>query len=180
MLRCQAIKSKSAIWGAVDRITIRTWKNVIKIVDIVIRVHHWLFFLLSLFLPFLVPRITCTQQLKFVFMYRPGLPDFIFDSIFAYQNYQFLVYLARPWNINSGTFYGSLLHCMDILYSLWPFGIFVQFWYIVPRKIWQPCNAEADVSLLYMFHNINLRLFQVFSDHLISVQNMTNFRRCWF
>jgi hypothetical protein len=48
---------------------------------------------------------------------------------------------------NAGTFYVHLVHFMSILNILWPFGIFCghlvyfpPFWYIVPRKIWQPFN----------------------------------------
>jgi hypothetical protein len=38
-----------------------------------------------------------------------------------------------------GLFYGHLIFSMDIWY------IFPPFWYIVPRKIWQPCR-DARVS----------------------------------
>jgi hypothetical protein len=37
-----------------------------------------------------------------------------------------------------------LVDLTAIWYFLWPFGIFSQFWYVVQRKIWQPC---ADVLL---------------------------------
>jgi hypothetical protein len=37
-------------------------------------------------------------------------------------------------------FDGHLVHYMTIWYILWPFGIFFPFWYVVPRKIWQPCS----------------------------------------
>jgi hypothetical protein len=33
---------------------------------------------------------------------------------------------------------------------LWPFGIFSPFWYIVPRKIWQPGDSAVD-PLLRLF-----------------------------
>jgi hypothetical protein len=32
---------------------------------------------------------------------------------------------------------------------LWSFGIFFPFWYIVTRKIWQPCFAEAFMCRLH-------------------------------
>jgi hypothetical protein len=32
----------------------------------------------------------------------------------------------------------NLEYFMIIWYILWPFGIFLPFWYAVPRKIWQP------------------------------------------
>jgi hypothetical protein len=37
-----------------------------------------------------------------------------------------------------GILYGHLVHFTDILYIIWPFGIFPPFWYVVPRLIWQP------------------------------------------
>jgi hypothetical protein len=44
-----------------------------------------------------------------------------------------------------GILYGDFVYFTSILYSLWPFGIFMVIWYIfhqflpvVPRKIWQP------------------------------------------
>jgi hypothetical protein len=47
---------------------------------------------------------------------------------------------------NVGIFYGSLGYTTTILYIFWPFGILrviwyilTPFWYIVSRKIWQPC-----------------------------------------
>jgi hypothetical protein len=43
-------------------------------------------------------------------------------------------------------FYGHLFNFTDIWYTLWTYGIFCgnlvffpPFWYVVPRKIWQPC-----------------------------------------
>jgi hypothetical protein len=46
----------------------------------------------------------------------------------------------RCWYIllTFGIFYGHLKYFMDIWYSLCEFGIWC--WYIVPRKIWQPCS----------------------------------------
>jgi hypothetical protein len=39
-----------------------------------------------------------------------------------------------------GIFYGHLVYFVVILYILWLFGIFLPFWYVVPRKVWQPCT----------------------------------------
>jgi hypothetical protein len=36
---------------------------------------------------------------------------------------------------------------MDILYSSWKFGIFFRFWYIVRRKIWQPCTPPSIIYI---------------------------------
>jgi hypothetical protein len=45
-----------------------------------------------------------------------------------------------------GIFYVHLVNFPAISHILWPFGIFstvlvhfYPFWYVVPRKIWQPC-----------------------------------------
>jgi hypothetical protein len=57
-------------------------------------------------------------------------------------------------------FYGHLVHFTAIWYILWPFanykicilwsfgiGIFLSFWYVVPRKIWQPwCRRGKSTS----------------------------------
>jgi hypothetical protein len=36
---------------------------------------------------------------------------------------------------NVGIFYGHLIYFTEY------FGIFVVIWYVVPRKIWQPCHT---------------------------------------
>jgi hypothetical protein len=47
----------------------------------------------------------------------------------------------------AGIFYGHLIYFKALWYAytyysqlvfLWLFGIFLPFWYVVPRKIWQP------------------------------------------
>jgi hypothetical protein len=48
--------------------------------------------------------------------------------------------------------YSHLVYFTAIVNILYPFGIFhgylvyifFQFWYVVPRKIWQPCLVRAD------------------------------------
>jgi hypothetical protein len=51
---------------------------------------------------------------------------------------------------NVGTFYGNLVYFKAIGNILWPFSIvcdhlvyFPPFWYVVPRKIWQPCSKRC-------------------------------------
>jgi hypothetical protein len=51
---------------------------------------------------------------------------------------------------NLGIFYDHLVYFTAIGNILWPFGIFCgrlvyfsPFWYLVPRKIWQPWNRQA-------------------------------------
>jgi hypothetical protein len=34
---------------------------------------------------------------------------------------------------------------------LWLFGVFFLFWYVVPRKIWQPCSEAFSVSSVPMY-----------------------------
>jgi hypothetical protein len=51
------------------------------------------------------------------------------------MQWQMLVYL---WSF--GPFYDHLVYFVAIWYNLWTFGIFFPFWYVVPRKIWQPCS----------------------------------------
>jgi hypothetical protein len=38
-----------------------------------------------------------------------------------------------------GAFYNHLVYFMNIFYILCSFGIFFPCWYVVTRKIWQPC-----------------------------------------
>jgi hypothetical protein len=45
-----------------------------------------------------------------------------------------------------GIFYDHVVYFMEIWYTLWPFCKFFGYlvrlfpcWYVVPRKIWQPC-----------------------------------------
>jgi hypothetical protein len=38
-----------------------------------------------------------------------------------------------------GLFYIHFVYFVAIWYILWLFGIFFLFWYVVQRKIWQPC-----------------------------------------
>jgi hypothetical protein len=38
-----------------------------------------------------------------------------------------------------GLFYGHLVYFVAFWSILWLFTIFFPFWYVVPRKIWQPC-----------------------------------------
>jgi hypothetical protein len=57
-----------------------------------------------------------------------------------------------------GKLYGHLVYFTAISYILWPleiffgrFGIFSPFWYIVPRKIWQPWYVEpSSASASYL------------------------------
>jgi hypothetical protein len=50
-----------------------------------------------------------------------------------------------------GIFFVHLVNFLAIRHILWPFGIFSPvlihfflFWYVAPRKIWQPCSATQS------------------------------------
>jgi hypothetical protein len=67
---------------------------------------------------------------------------------------------------NLGIFYDHLVYFtifwpFGLFYYFWPFGIycgnlvyFPPFWYFVPRKIWQPCNA-TDATLKVVSHYLH-------------------------
>jgi hypothetical protein len=60
-----------------------------------------------------------------------------------------LVYFMLIWYIllPFGTFCG---HLVCFIYGL--FGIFSPFWYVAPRKIWQPwCHVRANTGVKTMF-----------------------------
>jgi hypothetical protein len=60
-----------------------------------------------------------------------GLPD----GFFSNQKFQIL---EGPRLKNVDIFYGHLEHFTVIWDILGSFGTFFRFWYIMPRKIWQP------------------------------------------
>jgi hypothetical protein len=71
----------------------------------------------------------------------PGLPD----GIFSNQKSQFGYKLEGLAMEDFGIFYGHFVYFKAIGYILWLFSIFYgyllyfsPFWYVVPRKIWQP------------------------------------------
>jgi hypothetical protein len=47
-----------------------------------------------------------------------------------------------------GIFYGHLVYFVAIWCILLLFGIFFPFWYVVPRKIWQPWLASRKPNLV--------------------------------
>jgi hypothetical protein len=57
------------------------------------------------------------------------------------------VYIGGPWHGKGWYIYGHLKYLTSTWYILRPFGTFcgylaciLPFWYVVPRKIWQPCK----------------------------------------
>jgi hypothetical protein len=74
--------------------------------------------------------------------------------------------------VNVGVFYDHLEYLMAIWYNLWPFGIvcvhlvhFFQFWYHVPRKLWQPWLRDTKI-ISPLSHNIYY-LYLILSDCLV-------------
>jgi hypothetical protein len=64
-----------------------------------------------------------------------GLPDISKPKIPIWVNFEALA--IEDVRI----FYGRLIYFTAIWHILWPFGIigiYSCFWYVVPRKIWQP------------------------------------------
>jgi hypothetical protein len=52
-----------------------------------------------------------------------------------------------------GIYYGHLAYVTAICYVLWSFGAFTPFWYVVPRKIWQPWHSGwKPLLMLEAFH----------------------------
>jgi hypothetical protein len=85
------------------------------------------------------------------------------DGHLVYFN-EILVYF-----VSFGTFCDSLVHLVVIWYILWSFGIFCgslvhfmvilvvlffPFWYVVPRKIWQPWTAFLQEPRSYLSNKI--------------------------
>jgi hypothetical protein len=55
-----------------------------------------------------------------------------------------------------------------VCYILWSFGIFFLFWYIAPRKIWQPCYRHERLlprtRLSVLQHRPHPARFRIFVD----------------
>jgi hypothetical protein len=65
-------------------------------------------------------------------------------GIFAYKNPKLYIFCrALKWKMllfinHLEQFSAILVYFMAIWFSAWSFGLFLPFWYVVPRKIWQP------------------------------------------
>jgi energy-coupling factor transporter transmembrane protein EcfT len=79
-----------------------------------------------------------------------------------------------------GILYGHLVYFVTIWSILWLFGIFVfTFWYVVPRKIWQPwllfdCGKRRFWA---KFLSISAARKKLLVLPAVNVINSTNFRR---
>jgi hypothetical protein len=78
------------------------------------------------------------------------------------------ILFSKPKNAGSeclamiyvGKCYGHFVDFTAIWYVLWPFGnsvvilvYFFQFWYVAPRKIWQPCCLQpfSEAKIAFRF-----------------------------
>jgi hypothetical protein len=61
-------------------------------------------------------------------------------AYFQNEKSQFGQFLGGLAMEDVGIFNGHLVYFTAIWYILWLFGVFSPFWYVVPRKIWQPCR----------------------------------------
>jgi hypothetical protein len=72
--------------------------------------------------------ITLATRVARWYIFKPKIPNWV------NLQWNILVYFMAIW---------SIFQPFGILYStlvfLWSFGISSPFWYVVPRKIWQPC-----------------------------------------
>jgi hypothetical protein len=76
--------------------------------------------------------------------------------ILAYQKSQFRYILEGLGMKFFGIFRDHSVHSVFIWYMLWPFGIFCcrfgvfyAFWYLAPRKIWQPWSKVVFECKLF-------------------------------
>jgi hypothetical protein len=92
--------------------------------------------------------------------------------------YGHLVYSMVIWYIlwSSGIFYGPLVYFMVIWYILLPFGIFFPFWFVVPRKIWQPNRQASNFGnglsqVAKPLEQISKKIFRPFWSRLVLALN---------
>jgi hypothetical protein len=73
------------------------------------------------------------------FLFEPKIP--IWVNLGGYCN-------GRCWYIlwPFGQLSGHLAYLMAIWYMLHRFGTFYTFWYVVPRRIWQPCSPAEKME----------------------------------
>jgi hypothetical protein len=90
-----------------------------------------------------------------------GLPD----GIFSKPKIPILVISGRSCNGRYWYIYGRLVHfpaiwyilCPFTCYMLWSFGAhFSSFWYVAPRKIWQPWSPEVSLGFPVLGTRIEL------------------------
>jgi hypothetical protein len=81
----------------------------------------------------------------------------LLDGIFSYQKFQF-GYISEGlgmehigiFHIHLEFFTALLVYFVVIRYIFWSFGIFLPFWFVVKRKIWQPCSCDKRECKMYV------------------------------
>jgi hypothetical protein len=80
-----------------------------------------------------------------------------------------LLYFTAIWSVF------NLVYLLALWYLLWSFGIFSQIlYYVVPRKIWQPCSNQEGLALDFelrnsanpIFCNCRKKMFRVSKNEL--------------
>jgi hypothetical protein len=84
-----------------------------------------------------------------------GLPDGIFSN---QKSQKFGSNLEGPEMLVH--FMDNLVHFTAIWNILLSLGIFSKFWYVVPRKIWQPCFTETWPSTRGGFVEILIEIYR--------------------
>jgi hypothetical protein len=114
---------------------------------------------------FLYTTVSC--QIVIIDKIVAWLPDGIFhtknhklDTFWSTLEWEMFVYFTVILNILRpfGLFYVHLEHCTAIWYfwSLY-INMYIPFWYVVPRTIWQPCPCfKIDSAVRRMLSQVNL------------------------
>jgi hypothetical protein len=99
-----------------------------------------------------------------------GLPDGIFQTknfnsskFWRVLQWKILVYFMAILSILLP--FGKRTYNVAILHILWLFGVFFPFWYVVPRKIWQPwrsacpfaANERRNIIHIFQVYVANVR-----------------------
>jgi hypothetical protein len=71
-----------------------------------------------------------------------------------------LAYFVAIWKILQpfGNYRGTLVNIVTMWSILWLFGLFFPFWYVEPRKIWQPCGMALLKAPSQTFKDKKIRL----------------------
>jgi hypothetical protein len=57
----------------------------------------------------------------------------------AWKMLEYFVAVCNIWQP-----FGIHMYLMAIWYNLWSYGVFFTFWYVAPRKTWQPCKNDSS------------------------------------
>jgi hypothetical protein len=79
-------------------------------------------------------RLKCDSFAIIGILLLPGQQGCQMVYVFSYQKSQFLFSLEGLGVENFGILYRHLVY----------FGLFPPFWYVLQRKIWQPCRSSGE------------------------------------